>query len=88
VHIPGEVGSVRVSGARYITANPTPSVMMTDSDFDGSFMVGSHAYSSTAQAGFTQPTVNEKGEAIHYGYAVSFIYYVRLLFKIVENCSR
>ncbi|CAO3677194.1 unnamed protein product [Umbelopsis ramanniana] len=69
VHIPGEVGSVRVSGARYITANPTPSVMMTDNDFDGSSMVGSLAYSSTAQAGFTQPSVNEKGEAIHYGYA-------------------
>lgn len=45
--------------------------MMTDNDFDGSSMVGSLAYSSTAQAGFTQPSVNEKGEAIHYGYAVS-----------------
>jgi hypothetical protein len=52
--------------------------MMTDNEFDASSMamVGSNAYPSTAQDGFTQPSVNEKGEAIHYGFAVSISLFV------------
>jgi hypothetical protein len=68
VHLPGSTSSVRVSGARYITENPSPSVMMADNDLDSSLMmVGSGAYSSASQ----KPAVNEQGEAIHYGFAVS-----------------
>ncbi|CAM0142729.1 hypothetical protein VKS41_002712 [Umbelopsis sp. WA50703] len=66
VHLPGSTSSVRVSGARYITENPSPSVMMADNDLDSSLMmVGSGAYSSASQ----KPAVNEQGEAIHYGFA-------------------
>lgn len=71
VHLPGSTSSVRVSGARYITATPAASVMMTDHEFDTSSLVGSNAYPSLGQQGLTQPSVNEKGEAIHYGFAVS-----------------
>ncbi|GAB5591612.1 hypothetical protein Unana1_06512 [Umbelopsis nana] len=69
VHLPGSTSSVRVSGARYITATPAASVMMTDHEFDTSSLVGSNAYPSLGQQGLTQPSVNEKGEAIHYGFA-------------------
>lgn len=66
VHLPGSTSSVRVSGARYITENPSPSVMMADNDMDSSLMmVGSGAYTSASQ----KPAVNEHGEAIHYGFA-------------------
>ncbi|KAJ2964236.1 hypothetical protein NQZ79_g774 [Umbelopsis isabellina] len=66
VHLPGSTSSVRVSGARYITENPSPSVMMADNDLDSSLMmVGSGAFSSASQ----KPAVNEHGEAIHYGFA-------------------